>query len=128
MEVEEGQQQQPSLLLQETSSSLRLEESDRSTALTVTTKRRAECSRCERPLRVCLCPSLPPDAPLPLPQLRVIVLVHEEEAKANKQRRTVPILAQIIGETTSTPLCTIYIGSCLIRGARYTVTTCMQMA
>jgi hypothetical protein len=46
---------------------------------------------------VCLCSALPP-RPLPVPRLRIIILVHPQEAKASLHKRTVPILQQVIGE------------------------------
>lgn len=56
--------------------------------------RRIECDRCDRPARVCLCSVLPP-TPFSFPQFTIIVLEHEEEAKMNKLKRTVPLLFHI---------------------------------
>jgi DTW domain-containing protein YfiP len=58
--------------------------------------RRASCERCARPMRVCLCPSLPPRA-VNVPRLHVLVLQHNEEAKASLMKRTVPVLQHVLG-------------------------------
>lgn len=52
--------------------------------------------RCRRPLRVCLCPSLPP-ACLPLPpHLSLLVLQHAAEGRSNPVKCTVSILEAVM--------------------------------
>ncbi|EWM22226.1 hypothetical protein Naga_100312g1 [Nannochloropsis gaditana] len=59
-------------------------------------QQRQSCKRCRRPLRVCLCSSLPPRLFALPPHVSLLVLQHTAEARSNPVTCTVPILQAVI--------------------------------
>eukprot|EP00586_Coscinodiscus_wailesii_P017057 CAMPEP_0172515656 /NCGR_PEP_ID=MMETSP1066-20121228/269655_1 /TAXON_ID=671091 /ORGANISM="Coscinodiscus wailesii, Strain CCMP2513" /LENGTH=329 /DNA_ID=CAMNT_0013296789 /DNA_START=343 /DNA_END=1332 /DNA_ORIENTATION=+ len=61
---------------------------------------RSYCSRCARPQPTCICHALPPDGPIAIPNIEILILQHPREARKRKRTSTVPLIGLCVDNVT----------------------------